>query len=117
MFPCSNHGRRVKGPLGAVYVSAVRGTTRHSRRMRLCNQCLGEFLSTTGSSWIAADDELTGSDVPVCSACEKVEGGDSQGFAVFCTYYEPGQQRQDLFGYLHGSCADSFISGLGLETA
>lgn len=117
MFPCSEHGARVKGPLGALYVSALDGTNRYSRRMRLCGPCLASVLSGVGSEWISADTGTPGLDLPMCSACSKPVPSQDRAWAIFATAYPPGANRDDYFGAVHSSCASEFVAGLGLEAA
>lgn len=117
MFPCSEHGARVKGPLGALYVSALHGTDRYSRRMRLCGPCLASVLSGVGGEWIPADSSDAGVDLPMCSACSKPVQASDDSWAVFATAYPPGSNRDDYFGQLHAACATGFVDGLGLKAA
>ena len=115
IYACSSHGARVKGPLGAVYVSALNGTDRFARRLRLCGPCISEFLTTTGSEWVQQDMDRASVVVPMCSACSKPSNKNSRDVAVFATVYSPGAERADFFGTLHSDCAASFIQGLSLE--
>lgn len=116
LFPCSIHGARVKGSLGSVYVSALDGTNRYSRRMRVCSPCLADFLATVGSEWVPADPGGSDQPIPMCSSCSKPATSSGTAWAVFCTVYEPGADRIDYFGAVHAKCASEFVSGLNLES-
>lgn len=117
IFPCVIHGARVKGSLGAVYVSALHGTDRRSRRLRVCGPCLAEFLTTTGSEWVSANLDGAAVHFPMCSACSKAASPTEDSWALFITVYPPGAERDDYFGCLHLACAPDFIDGLELKAA
>lgn len=117
VFPCVIHGARIKGSLGAAYVSALHGTDRRSRRLRVCSPCLAEFLTTTGSEWVASDLDGTDLPVPLCSSCSKGVSRNEDAWAIFATVYPPGAERRDYFGSLHVACAEGFIDGLELKAA
>jgi hypothetical protein len=117
MYPCSVHGSRIKGPLGAIYVSVLDHGSRYSRRMRMCGPCLGDFEAHAGSNWVAAEQSSEADVLPLCSACGVPTSETENAVPIFATLYRPGQEREDQFGCLHPSCSADYVLSLGLNAA
>lgn len=117
IYPCGVHGRRVNGPLGAIYLSLLRGGDRRSRRMRVCSPCLTELLAGDGSTWVRVDPDDTGTLAEVCSSCDKAVNSPTTKALFFGTVYPPGKNRDDYFAYFCWSCASSFDDAYQLEDA
>lgn len=105
-FPCSRCGQRYSGPQQTAYPSVVTPGVTYSERLRLCPAC---FLAViTRPEWSLsdpADEEV----ITECGVCKKA----SPTIPLFCTYYELRQERQDLYGRIHGGdCLTDFLEAV-----
>ena len=115
IYPCDVHGRRVPSRLGAAYVTLSRGTSKRSRRLRLCGQCLGDILSTYDDEWTPVGLE---DDVPVaemCATCKTPLEELEDPWGCFVTTFARGDERQDYFGWYCSKDADGLAEALRLE--
>ena len=102
-FPCSRCRQIYRGPQQTAYPAVVTPTATYSERLRLCPE---DFqLVVQDMAWSLADPEDFGNKLP-CGIC----GAAETPIAIFCTYYETGQERQDLYGRLcSGACPTTFL--------
>lgn len=109
LFPCDQHGTRVRGPLEAAYLAVLDGGTRYQRRLRLCADCLDTLLSGEGENWGKVDDETADFAPMVCSACGAKASAPSAMAAFFATIYRRGADRVDYFASFCHDCAKKVV--------
>ncbi len=115
IYPCDFHGQRVRGALGAAYVTAMDGTARYKRRLRLCSQDLAELLGRYGLYWELVADEGESDLAALCASCGAVCSNSVAAWAVFATIFPKGEGRQDYYAPLHEEHAEQYIAELGLK--
>lgn len=115
IFPCDVHGRRAATRLGSAYVTLARGTTKRSRKLRVCAPCLANLHETYGSQWseVGLDDEVPLAEM--CAACETSLVGSSEKWTLFATTYGRGDDRRDFFGFYCPVDADSLARTFRLD--
>ena len=115
IFPCDVHGRRVLTRLGSAYITLARGSTKRSRKLRLCSPCLGDILKTYGEHWteVDLDDEIPLAEV--CASCQEAVPETKDREILFVTTYERGDDRRDFFAYYCPMDATSLAGALGLN--
>lgn len=96
-YPCSWCGARYRGPQQTAYPAVVDGTIVFRERMRLCPECFRRVVTADWLTLVGAGPE---EDRSVCSLCEVNLGR----WAIFVTYYEDRQERQDLYGRSCNDC-------------
>jgi len=105
-FPCSRCAQRYSGPQQTAYPAVVTPGVTYSERLRLCPECMQAVVMRP--EWSIADPEDQGV-ITICGAC----GEASPTVALFCTYYEQHQERQDLYGRIHsGQCLTTFLEAV-----
>jgi len=115
IYPCDFHGQRVPGSLSAAYVTAMDGTARYKRRLRLCSKDLSELFLTYGRHWNRVDDADETMPVPLCSACGALPSNGETAWSVFASAFPKGAPREDYFAVLHEACAEQYCTELGLK--
>jgi len=114
IYPCSIHGKRIVGRLGAFYPSVVYRGSRRSAKLRVCDPCLDHVFETFGSSWVrVALDEF---DEPsaLCGSCSEPLSESVEPHAFFATVYRRGQEREDWFSHLCPGCAAGLVDQFSL---
>ena len=114
-YPCDFHGRRVPGSLSAAYITAMDGTARYQRRLRLCSKDLVELHARHGAHWVFVAPDGDEDLAPVCAACGAVPDERGVTWSVFATLFPKGEPRQDFFAGLHEHHAEQYITELGLK--
>jgi hypothetical protein len=115
VFKCDSHGKRISGSLESAYVNVVRGSSRYSRRLRLCPDCLDLLLQTyaaNGTHMESDDDDL---DESLCATCGKNGSDHDLADIMRITYYRRGQDQSVIIGLVDPLCAQNAIARLGLE--
>ena len=115
IYPCDVHGRRVPGRLGAAYVTLTRGTTKRSRRMRVCSPCLGDILQTYDDEWTPVGLEDTVPVAEMCGSCKAPLTEIQDPWGCFVTTFSRGDERADYFGWYCERDAEGLATSLGLE--
>lgn len=101
-FPCSRCDAIYRGPQQTAYPAIVTPSVTYQQKLRLCPACFEMVIQDT--AWSLADPEDMGNKLP-CGIC----GSELTPVAIFCTYYETGQERRDLYGRLcAGDCCVAF---------
>jgi hypothetical protein len=114
MYPCSIHGKRIVGRLGAAYPAIVYRGSRRSAKLRLCDPCLDSLFATLGTQWIRATGDDDGNFLPLCGTCSQSLESLDDPHAFFLTVYRRGQEREDWFGAYCAGCAAGLIDTLKL---
>lgn len=91
LYPCDIGAHRYAGKQQTVYPCLLLGGQAQRSKLRLCPNHFVEYIRSTEGMLYGADDQ----DHP--AECMFGKGDAIEG-AVFLTYYESGQERQDLFG-------------------
>lgn len=115
LFPCDRHGSRIRGSLCAAYVTVLHGTSRNSRKLRLCADCLNSFLDAHKDRWVEVSDNSEVAERVLCGACAEECDKPSSDLPLFVTVYARGAERVDYYGALHAVCAEPYESDLGLR--
>jgi len=102
-FPCSRCGAIYRGPQQTAYPAVVTLHVTYQEKLRLCPSCFQTVIQD--KAWSLTDPEDMGNKMP-CGLCAAPQ----TPVAIFCTYYETGQDRQDLYGRLcGGECPTTFL--------
>jgi hypothetical protein len=114
IYPCSIHGKRVAGRLGAFYPSILYRGSRRSAKLRVCDPCLDSIFETYGSSWVRVS--LDSDDIPtaLCGSCSEPLDGVEERHALFATVYRRGQEREDWFSEVCPGCASQLVERFSL---
>ena len=115
IYPCGIHGRRTSTRLGSAYITVARGTSKRSRKLRVCSPCLADIFATVGQNWVSLGDDDEVSVAEVCGACEAPLPVEEERYGCFVTTYERGDDRRDYFAWYCPVDADSLAETLGLN--
>jgi len=116
IYPCSIHGKRVAGRLGAFYPSVVYRGSRRSAKLRVCDPCLDHIFETFGSTWVRITLDSEDEPSPLCVSCSTSLDELDEPHAFFATVYRRGQEREDWFGQLCPGCASGLVDELHLSS-
>lgn len=102
-FPCDFCGDRYRGPQQTAYPALINGTTRISRKMRLCPK---DFDQLVHLPWLCPADSKPVTAWGTCSIC----GDADSDWGVFVPYYEDRQPRADLWASVCDRCLQTHAS-------
>jgi hypothetical protein len=91
LYPCDYGAHRYSGAQQTAYPAVLIGGQSQRRKLRLCPIHFAEYISSFDLVLNAADQPTI---AVQCWCC----GTDKVDAALFLTYYEQGQERQDLWG-------------------
>ena len=114
IYPCSLHGKRIVGRLGAIYPALLYRGSRRSAKLRVCDPCLDNLFATLGSKWTRAEVDSEDAPSAVCGSCGKQDESLGERHAFFLTVYRRGEEREDWFGQYCAGCASDVVDTLSL---
>lgn len=114
VYPCDIHGGRIRGALEGIRVTLLVGSSRFTRRLRVCPADLEELLHTHEAEWEMVSDEGLGPMATVCSApeCTNAERGSLS--SAFVYVWRRGAPQSEFYGQYCRHHADKLIADFGL---
>ena len=114
IYPCEVHKRRVPGSLESVRLTVLRGSDRHTRRMRLCAEHLNELESELDWRWESISNIDDGEADPVCRSCRKLNRTNIGDGALFGWLYRRGLDPKEVYGSICEACSIAVINAYSL---
>lgn len=104
-IPCELHGEKFLGGASSFYPALVRGSERHSRKLKTCRECAGKTLDDLAERFIKVSEgtEFFPYETPDrCGNCHNALTGQPWGF--FVTAYPRGTVESQWYGQVCADC-------------
>jgi hypothetical protein len=114
VYPCDIHGGRIRGALEGIRVTLLDGSSRFTRRLRVCPQDLTELLHTHEAEWEMVSDDGLGQMGAMCSAPECQDEKRDTLSSAFVYVWRRGMPQSEYYGQYCRRHADKLIADFGL---
>lgn len=114
VYPCDIHGGRIRGALEGIRVTLLVGSSRFTRRLRVCPADLSELLHVHEAEWEMVSDEGLGPMAAVCSAPECTDEKRDALSSAFVYVWRRGSPQSEYYGQYCRRHADKLIADFGL---
>lgn len=115
VLPCDRHGHVVPAGVRGVFPSIVISGQRYSRKLRLCDECIGELLDHHDAEWREVTIANRDPDPSACARCA-TEPGDLKDLNTFwVTLYVQGKYRRDYRSRYCPACSQLMVDTLMME--
>jgi hypothetical protein len=114
ILPCDRHGDIAKGALRGVYPTLIYAGVRYARKLRLCDDCLDEFLDTHDTEWRQQTFRGRDNVASTCARCSSEPPAGKLLNPFYLTIFPRKDHRVDYYAQYCPSCSEALKVGLEL---